>query len=211
MKVLVLGASGRTGRLALDALARRGHTPVAFVRRAVEGFEGPVVHGSPADVSALRPALEGVDAVFGCLGYAGSAQICLPTTLALISLAPTGLRYIVIGGAAVDAPGDQKGLADRIVSGVARLVAGKMVAERQQELDVLQASSLAYTFLRPPQLVDRPSLGAYQFSTDTPAHFRIARQDLAMAMVDTLESRQLERSAPFVSWPKGGKAAAGTP
>lgn len=205
MKVLVLGATGRTGKLALNALARTGHEPVAFARRAADGFDGTVFLGSPADASALQPALEGVDAVFSCLGYTGHGPICLPATRTLIDIAPSSLRYVVLGGAAVDAPGDRKGVPDTIVSALARLFAGKMVAERQQELHVLQGSSLPYTFLRPPQLVDRPALGAHQFSGERPAHFRIARQDLAEAMVEALTRTDLERAAPFVSWPKGGK------
>ncbi|MEN0087904.1 MAG: NAD(P)H-binding protein, partial [Pseudomonadota bacterium] len=111
-------------------------------------------------------------------------------------------RYVLIGGAAVDAENDKKGLMDRFASRMTRLFAGKMVAERQAELDFLQNSHLNYTFLRPPQLVDKPAREAFAFTFDKPAYFRVSRRDLAMAMLAAASDDALKKRAPFVSWLK---------
>jgi nucleoside-diphosphate-sugar epimerase len=70
MRVLVVGATGGSGRAAVAALAERGHEVTVMTRRDGVGWDGPVrvVVGDatrPADVSA---AVVGQDAVVVTLG-----------------------------------------------------------------------------------------------------------------------------------------------
>ncbi len=72
MKVLVVGATGGSGRAAVEALAGRGHEVTAFARRASTVFRGRAgvraVDGDatvPADVGR---AVRGQDAVVVTLG-----------------------------------------------------------------------------------------------------------------------------------------------
>ena len=76
MKIAVIGASGRTGRIVVkDALAR-GHQVVAITR--TEGVSEPdddnviTARADVRDADALRRALVGADAVISALGVGTS-------------------------------------------------------------------------------------------------------------------------------------------
>lgn len=198
MQVLVLGASGRTGRKIAARLVARGDRVVSLGRRdpGIAGLRH--VNGTPGDREALRAALDGCDAVVSALASSNREPVCSAATSALLSsgLAP---RYVVIGGAGVDVPGDRKGASDRIVGAIMRLVVGPMLADRTREREMLDASRLPYIFLRPPRLTDRPGTGRWRVTFDRPAGMDIAREDLAGAAVEALERDDLVRRSPFVA------------
>ncbi|KAJ5934296.1 TrkA-N domain dehydrogenase [Penicillium verhagenii] len=60
MKVLVIGASGRTGKLVLDELRTRGHQTSALVRDPgiLEGHNVDIVKGTPSNMSDMRKAFK---------------------------------------------------------------------------------------------------------------------------------------------------------
>jgi putative NADH-flavin reductase len=199
MRVVVFGASGRTGRLVLDALKAAGHEVVAHGRTKPEGWTGPFVQGLPGEAVPLAQALTGADAAISCLASNKGDGVCLNTTKGVIAHAPQGLRYITLAGAAVDAPGDRKGFADKLARGVMGLILGPMLRERQAELEVLQASSLAWTMARPPNLSNGPKTGRVAITFDKPASARISRADLAVALADGLQRADFLRRAPFIA------------
>lgn len=64
MKVLVTGGTGYLGSAIVRALARGGHAPVAFARRASgAGLPGTAIDGDVRDRDAVDHAVKGVDAV----------------------------------------------------------------------------------------------------------------------------------------------------
>lgn len=71
MKVLVLGATGGTGRLIVRDAVAKGHSAVALVRskaRASDLAGADLIEGDARDESALIRALDGCDAVVSSLG-----------------------------------------------------------------------------------------------------------------------------------------------
>jgi uncharacterized protein YbjT (DUF2867 family) len=195
MKVLVLGATGRTGRHLMPLLAARGAEVVTLGRTAT----GRGLVGDPGDPAAMARALDGVEAVLSALGSTAKAPVCRRASAVVARAGRPGLRHIVVAGAAVDAPGDAKGLPDKIAGGLMRLFAGAMLAERQAELADLMASGLGWTMLRPPRLTDGAATGAWKVTFDRPHRIQIARADLAAAMVAALDRPDLIGRAPFVS------------
>jgi putative NADH-flavin reductase len=199
MRVVVFGASGRTGRLVLAALREAGHEPVAHGRSKPEGWGGPFVMGMPGESDAVRRALDGAAAAISCLASNKGDGVCLKTTQSVIEVAPAGFRYITLAGAAVDAAGDKKGLPDKIARGVMSLILGAMLRERQAELAALEASSLDWTMARPPNLTNGPRTGRAAVSFNKPASARISRADLAAALVEGLARPDFVRRAPFIA------------
>ena len=64
MKVLVTGGTGYLGSAIVLALARRGHDPIVFARRAsASGLPGTLIDGDVRDTRAVTAAAAGVDAV----------------------------------------------------------------------------------------------------------------------------------------------------
>ncbi|MDF2977566.1 MAG: flavin reductase [Actinomycetospora sp.] len=169
MRVLLLGASGRTGRWLLDELAARGHE-VAVVVRSPAGSRIPadleIHHGDVRDLAVLATALASVregrplDAVVSALGpRPGATTLHRDLAVRLVAMMPTAgiRRFIGISGAGVDVVGDQKSLRDRAVSALAQRFGGAVVRDKQQEYEVWSASDLDWTLVRPPRLTeDRP-------------------------------------------------------
>src|SRR6186713_3403734 len=68
MKVLVTGGTGYLGSAIVRALARAGHEPVAFARRATAalpaaGLPGRALDGDVRDTRAVTAAAAGADAI----------------------------------------------------------------------------------------------------------------------------------------------------
>jgi putative NADH-flavin reductase len=204
VRVVVFGASGRTGKLVLPALKAAGHDAVAFGRHAPEGWQGESIIAPLNDLGALAEVLKSADAAVSCLGSTGANPVCLSTSQNIMKLVPAGFRYVTVAGAAVDVPTDNKGGIDKFAGFMMKIFAGKMLAERQAEYTALAQSELAFTMLRPPQLKQGPGTGAYIFSDDKPANMQIDRADLALALVETLGRIDFIGRAPFVA--KANKA-----
>src|SRR5262249_9448350 len=84
MRLLVIGANGRTGREILDVARARGHDVTAFVRSPEK--LGPmagvrVVRGDPLQAGSLSSALPGHDAVLSAIGPRPRDALLGPTTL----------------------------------------------------------------------------------------------------------------------------------
>ncbi|MGP1356569.1 NAD(P)-dependent oxidoreductase [Roseicyclus sp.] len=205
MNILLLGATGRTGRLIAERLLAEGHAVRSLGRRD-PGIGGlAFTKGEVTDAGDLCASLAGIDAVVSALASSNADPVCSRAAEALIvASGARALRFVTIGGAAVDAEGDAKGLADRAIGGIMKLVAGRMLADRQREYALLRASALDWTMLRPPRLTDAPATGSWRLSFDRPAGTQIARADLAAAAVEALGRADLSRRAPFVA---GGRAA----
>lgn len=202
MKMLLLGGSGRTGGEVLAALAAHGAEVVSFGRSPPKGPGARHVAGDVADVAGVASVLDGQDAVLSCLASTNTDPVCSRAARAVIEAAGgRPIRYLTIGGAGVDAPGDRKGVPDKLVGLLMRAVARGMLADRQAEYAVLDASTLPYTMLRPPRLTAGAPTGAWSFTFDKPASYGLDRADLAAAMVEAIERADLHRRAPFVAAP----------
>lgn len=197
MRIAIFGAAGRTGRLVCETLAARGHALHPVTRRPVPGTPERV---DPTDAEAVAALAARCDAVVNAM--ASGKGNPAGSRLAAALRGREGLRYVSVGGGAVDAPGDAKGVPDRLVSWLARRMTGEVVTDRQAELDRLLAGAdgLVWTMLRPPRLTDKPGRGTYRLTFDKPASTQIARADLARAVADLVEGGQHAGRAPFVAW-----------
>jgi putative NADH-flavin reductase len=70
-KVLILGATGRTGKHAIPLALEKGYQVVALVRNpakiAIKHDGLTIVEGLPANIDDIRKAMEGCDAVLSLL------------------------------------------------------------------------------------------------------------------------------------------------
>ena len=196
MHILLLGATGRTGRLVLRAAKAAGHRVTAHGRRPSEGADAQI--GGPFGGPDLAAAVREADAVLSCLASTNTDGVCSAASAAVLR-ADARVRFLTVAGAGVDRPEDDKGLGDKAVGLVMRLVAGKMLADRQKEVDALAVSGAAWTALRPPRLTDDAGTGRWAFSFDRPAATSIARADLAGAMLEALGRDDMIGRAPFVA------------
>jgi putative NADH-flavin reductase len=207
MQVTILGATGRIGSLALAGALAAGHDVMVLSRRPAAETESTsaltVVVGDVADADAVRRAVTGSTAVIAALGPRTNTiedELALEAGMRnLVSaMADGGLsRLVALSGAAVDVPGDAKPLLDRAASRIVRLAARHVVGAKQREFDVMAASGLAWTALRPPIVTDGDPRG-YRLSDRLSPGSRVTRADVAAALVAQLDDDSFIRRAPFV-------------
>ena len=69
MKILVLGATGRTGKFIIEEALKKGHYVTAIARDPIklEKYQIDIIQGTPYDYETLEKALTGCDAVINTL------------------------------------------------------------------------------------------------------------------------------------------------
>ncbi|MFE7673791.1 NAD(P)-dependent oxidoreductase [Streptomyces albidoflavus] len=161
MNITVLGATGPTGRVFLDAAASAGHRTTAFVRdpaRLRGTHADQVVVGDVFDPAEVRRAVLGADAVLTALGLKGDRRTPLysrGTRVLTEAMAGTGVRRLLVLSEAAYTP-YVRGLPNRLISGAYAAVNAPAVRERRRQDAVLAATDLEWTVVRPAFLTDGP-------------------------------------------------------
>lgn len=162
-----------------------------------------VIQGDVLDAQAVQSAVAGAEAVISALGVRlgqapGTVRSDGTRNIVNAMLNAGVKRFISVSTIGV---GDSRGR----LSLVGRFLLPKMIgAERLQEAErqeeIIRQTNLAWTILRPPRLVDSPIAGRYQIGIDLNTGFssKIARADLAMALLDQLENDEFVGKCPSV-------------
>ncbi|CAA9341747.1 MAG: hypothetical protein AVDCRST_MAG48-3684 [uncultured Friedmanniella sp.] len=205
MRIVVLGAAGGVGRRVVSLAAAAGHEVVAAARTPPQA--APSVRPVVVDVrdpEAVRGAVSGADAVLWCVGVTGGSGGDVGRTgLAHVvaAAAETGVgRVVTVSGAGVTLPDDRKGPGARLVSALTRRFARDLVEDKQGEHDVLAASGLRWTEVRPPRLVDGDPTSRWRLVEEAPGLTAapVSRGDVAAAMLDLAGSDGWVRQSPFL-------------
>ena len=158
MRVLVLGASGKTGAEVVRQGMAAGHEMTAFVRdpnRLKAGSPQLAVKvGDARNLADLARALEGQEAVISTLGSnkAADALIGKSTEALLEAAVNTGLRRVVMLSVA------RNYKPTPFIRLMARIMAG-VVADRWAGEDSLKNSGLDWTIVYAAKLTDGPKTG----------------------------------------------------
>lgn len=147
--------------------------------------------------------MPGHDAVISAVGSSPDrAQLDLPANgmrAVIDAMRAAGVRRLVgLAGGAVDVPGERKPLSGRITTAIVSLLARNVVEAKQREFDVVRASDLDWTMVRPPNVVPGPATGNVEIG-DRLHGFRISSGDVGVAMVRLATSDAWLRRAPYVS------------
>jgi uncharacterized protein YbjT (DUF2867 family) len=188
-----------------------GHGVVALVRSTSKaqaaGLDGAdIVEGDARDEKDLSRAIAGCDAVISSLGTAMSpfreVTMLSTATRALVSVmtAQNIERLVCITGlGAGDSRGHGGFFFDRVFL---PLMLRKVYEDKNRQEDVIRASGLAWTIIRPTVLNDKPARGRVRALTDlSDVHGgSIARADVAQFVVQQLTTDAWLRKAPLITW-----------
>lgn len=206
MKITVLGGTGRTGRLLVPDLLADGHEVTMLVRdpAKAEAFEGraAIVAGDIRDAATVEQALAGADAVASSLGPVGKDTTLLRDTAAMLTTAMANARvprYVGISVAGLTLPGDRKRSRDEVISWVLNTFGGELAKDKIAEHDIWQRSSLDWTLVRVPRLVDGPASEVDHDAHVSGRRTSLSRSNLARFIADAVRTGDYSRSAPFVS------------
>jgi len=208
VRVALFGATGPLGRRVLDQLLERDHDVKVLVgdptKLARKSEMLTVIEGDIADPAKVGETIAGCDAVIDTLGARANTEtevrrLLKVTELILAAMHRHGARrFIGVGGAGVDAPGDQKGSGYRLVARFSKLMARHVVEEKQKEFELVSRSDLDWTMVRVPFITDGELTQKYRASLTEPPSSRISRADIAYVLVSQLQDRRFIRKAPFV-------------
>ncbi len=207
MKVLVLGATGGTGRLIVRDAAAKGHSVVALVRSTARAdlLGAELIEGDARNESILGRALDGCDAVVSALGTGmGFREVSLLTeaTRALVAaMTRNGVRRLVCVSAL--GVGDSRGhggfVFDRLFQ---PLLLSQAYKDKNRQEAAIRASSLDWVVVRPAMLTDDPARGSVRAVTDLAGvnGGKVARADVARFVVDQLTTDTWLRRTPVILW-----------
>ena len=197
MKLVVLGATGRTGRLVVEQALAAGHTVVALVRSPEKLTTGNpnlrVLTGEATDTSDLSRALEGADAVISTLGGKGSVIEDSSQAIVVAARAAGVSRVVVLSSWVVEQ--DRMDAVSRMLTGIAM---GPVIKDKNAGEQILRRSDLEWTIVYPSFLTDGPANGSVAVvpqGAKRRMSERISRADVAAWLVQAAASvQQIRRS-----------------
>jgi uncharacterized protein YbjT (DUF2867 family) len=203
MKVLVLGAAGKTGRLVIDHALAAGHS-VAALSHSPEKDDShqdhpkhlfppqvDVFHGDAQNPTSLRQAMEGCQAVIDTIGgktpFLNTDLESSTVRVVLNVMHELGVqRLIVISVLGAGDSEDQAGFFYRHLM-MPTFLHGAMKDKNAMEAEIA-ASDIPWVIVRPPILSDADPKGEIIIVPAGHVAEKITRGDLARFLVDQLTS-----------------------
>jgi len=205
MVITVFGASGKVGRyLVAEALAR-GHSVRAFIHRTNDFPNHPrltLVKGDIHDVQSVANAVFGSQAVLCTLSSwksPGKDVVSSGIRAIIPAMNANGIdRIVTVTGSGAFTDEEQPSFLRRCGHTFGKLVAGKVIADGEEHIRLLQASGLDWTTLRSPVMNNGARIFYKLSMRPAPTWQYVPRKAVAKAMLDQLDGASYSRSAPFI-------------
>lgn len=209
MRLLVLGATGGTGRRVVTQGLQQRHAVTALVRNPPERLgitheRLRVIAGSITDDDqTLDNAVAAQDAVISALGVGASLKSggliasCVPRIVA--AMEKHGVRRLIftsaygVGATRIDVP-----FIPRVLI---RLLLRDLYADKAAGEEQLRRSRLDWTLVYPVTLSNGPRTGRYRVGEHLTLHGlpRVSRADVADFLLSQIEDRRYLRSGVLIS------------
>lgn len=207
--VALLGASGMVGGYLLREALARGHEVRALARTPAKLDEFrhriTIVQGDARDPAVIRELLRGSDVVISALGPVkadGNAARFISTTVTgniLHGMEENSIsRYMIVSGAAVVMPGDERNLLGWWIRKLAQVGLRDTLRDKQAEYDLLAGSSADWILVRCPLIDPEPFRSSPRASLKTPPTFSLRAGELARFLIDQVDSEEYIRRGPFL-------------
>ena len=214
-RILLYGATGRTGQLVIEYALAKGYAITALVRNpskiTIQSDKLTVIKGLPTNIDEVRNAMKDCDAVISTLSALSESEsmsfkkIIPPHTLAVTvrntieCMNEYGMKRIVtlssIGA------GDSYKYAPWFMKVFIKISNFKIVfADHHAQEQLLITSNLDWTIARPVALNNNEETKTLVINYDkTPAPFKMSRKQLAKFMVDCLSTDNFVKLKPILS------------
>ena len=197
MKVLVIGAAGKTGRLVVDRALAAGHSVKALVHDTEALAEHPfaegvqIVQGDVHDSATMRTAVTACDAVIDTLGGKKPfLKTDLESSAARVVLAAMkdagSKRLVVISVLGAGDSGKQSPFWYEHLF-LPTFLHGALPDKNAMEAEV-KASGVKWVLVRRPILTDDAATGSIKVMQEQEIPHKITRGDLAQFLVDQVTS-----------------------
>lgn len=193
MKMIVFGASGRTGQAFVQQALHSGHHITAFVRNPSKlPFSDnylTIIKGDATNKTDVASAIQGHDAVVSCLGANGLGKTSILSDMAMNII--DGMKtheverivYVASAGIYKEIPGLSGFLAMKILRNV--------LADHRRAVDYIATADLDWTVARPMRLDEGELTKKYRMSIDNvPKNGNvISRDDVAHFILESIEKQ----------------------
>ena len=205
--IALFGATGKTGSRVLARLLGAGYSVRALARMPERlGVAGglTVIAGDVLDPDAVAETILGSDAVISVFGQVKGSPLRVQTDgtrLIVEQMQAHGLtRVVSLSGGGLRDPHDRPKAADHVIRFLLKTLSGRVLADAEGHLRVLEQSGLDWTVVRGPRLTEKPGTGSYRLGwVGLDTGIEISRDDLADFILTQIDDDRFVRAMPFVS------------
>ncbi|MEU5880393.1 SDR family oxidoreductase [Spirillospora sp. NPDC047279] len=205
MKVLVVGATGGTGRHVVEQGVARGHEVTAFARDPRKVPDGVnAARGDALDYETVERAVAGQEAVICALGapLTRTGTVRSEGTLNLVrAMEKAGARRLVVMST-IGMGESREMLTFRYKYVLVPLLLRGVFADTERQEEHVRQSDLDWTLVRAGALGRGERTGAYKHGVGVTTILRgkISRADAADFLLKQLQDDAYVRQAPYVSY-----------
>lgn len=198
MKILIFGATGKTGMEAVKQALEKGHDVVAFVRdpqkMTITHEKLSLVKGDVTDVNVVESAVEGVDGVIVALGASADMQadivLAQGTANIIDAMKQHGIKRLVIQSS-YPMSGYEDGIEflKQVGMGEEQINMMKPVLDdKRKQIEAVLQSGLEFVVVKPMMLTDEAKTGKYRVDENLAVKpgDKISRADVADFMLKSL-------------------------
>ncbi|MBS1753455.1 MAG: SDR family oxidoreductase [Ferruginibacter sp.] len=199
MKLIVFGATGMVGKMIVQQALYMGHHVKAFGRNVyttdyLQTDNLELVKGALFSEAEVFDAIQGCDAVLSAIGGAADGTdkartLGMKNIIKQMQKLPVK-RIVAIGGMGVLNASENSLLIDEKDYPKQYIPVGK---EHQKAYELLKESSLNWTFVCPPDIINAGPTGNFTTAADyppVPNNYKINAGDLAMFMLNELKKNE---------------------
>ena len=214
MRIVLFGATGKTGQQILSQALARGHTVHALVRDPAKlgqhGDQLTSTEGNILDADAVSQALaQPADAVVSALGIfhrEPRTELSDGTRNIVQAMQRAGVkRLAVVSSLGV---GDSAGQGNFLARNLQKLLLSHVLDDKGRQEALICDSDLDWTIVRPPQLTDNEAIrkDVVEWQGPSPKSpkltWKTSRATVAAYLLDALEQGRHIRAAVNISEPK---------
>ena len=216
MKMLILGATGRTGRLIVEEALKQGYDLNVLVRDknkiSFSSKSIKVYQGTPTRRADLGAAMQGCDLIISALGIVRASDAPWSKLITAKNFISESIKNAIaeadqqsikrlitvsawgVGDSKKDIPFWLRWLIDYTNM-------GPVYAEHEKEEKLLANSDLNWTAVRPVALNDSKKIKTLKvsFNNSPKPSLQISRQSVAKFIVDIVRSDKYDRKSPTIS------------
>jgi len=210
MKIAIFGSTGFVGKILINKAIASGYQ-VKTLARNPEKLEAikdrvVIVKGTIFDPSSIEATIEGSEAVLSTIGPPAGKK-CDPFLYKkamsdIVSIMDKkGIkRYIHIGGAAhKGGENEEWSFKRRFLRLFLNLLSKQILEAKLIEWEVLKASDLDWTLVRPPRIANENTSGNIKADEQKLDSLKVSVENLTDFILEQITSKEWIRKAPLVS------------
>ncbi|WP_256757439.1 NAD(P)-dependent oxidoreductase [Cohnella sp. WQ 127256] len=196
MKIVVIGATGGTGRQVVMQALEIGHEVTAIVRSPekvdIRHKRLEVIKGDVLEPSSIAQTIVGKDAIISALGVSHRKPTSVysdGTNYVMKAMHATGVRRLIcLSSAGLEIPTDTPMLQRLVIKHIIQKMYKNAYEDMERMEAKVQISKFDWTIIRPPRLTNGAKTGTYRtaINESLPHAQGISRADLADYMVRSL-------------------------